>query len=121
MSIGRNEVPAYLNAADIGFLLRAPHPLNTVASPVKFGEYIGSGLTVVSSPGVGDVSSFIEQEDVGILVDADQIEPTTASILQMIDELRNDRLERSQRSRNAARTRYSWEAYVTNWWEMLQD
>ena len=119
MSVGRDEVPAYLNAADVGFLLREPHPLNTVASPVKFGEYLGSGLTVVSSPGVGDVSSFIEQEDLGILVDADQTEPATVAILQLIDELRDDRLKRSQRSRDAARNRYSWEAYVADWRNVL--
>jgi glycosyltransferase involved in cell wall biosynthesis len=121
MSVGRDEVPAYLNAADIGFLLREPHPLNTVASPVKFGEYLGSGLAVVSSPGVGDVSSFIEQEDVGILVDADQTERATVAILQLIDELRNDRIKPSQRSRDAARNRYSWEAYVTDWRDVLDD
>jgi glycosyltransferase involved in cell wall biosynthesis len=119
LSVERDEVPGYLNAADIGFLLRAPHPLNEVASPVKFGEYLASGLTVVSSPGVGDVSRLIEREGLGILVDADQPAQAADASLSLVNELRGDRLVRSQKSRNAARDYYDWESYAAIWKDML--
>ncbi len=119
LSVDRNEVPGYLNAADIGFLLRARHPLNEVASPVKFGEYLASGLTVISSPGIGDVSRLIEREGLGILVDADQPAQAANASLSLVNELRGDHLARSQKSRNAARDYYDWESYTAIWEDML--
>lgn len=46
------EVNAYLNAADVGFLLRPPLRTNRVASPTKFAEYGLTGLAVVTSEAV---------------------------------------------------------------------
>ncbi len=46
------EVNAYLNAADVGFLLRKPIRTNHVASPTKFAEYGLSGLVVLTSDAV---------------------------------------------------------------------
>jgi glycosyltransferase involved in cell wall biosynthesis len=68
ISVPRSEVPGYLAASDIGFLLRDDDPINTVASPVKFGEYIASGLAVVTSPGVGDISCIVTARNIGVLV-----------------------------------------------------
>ena len=46
------EVNAYLNAADFGFLLRRPGPINRVASPTKFAEYCLAGLPVITTSAV---------------------------------------------------------------------
>ncbi|SBT09352.1 conserved hypothetical protein [Candidatus Propionivibrio aalborgensis] len=46
------EVNAYLNAADVGFLLRQPLRTNRVAAPTKFAEYGLAGLAVVTSEAV---------------------------------------------------------------------
>ncbi|MDZ4253691.1 MAG: hypothetical protein U1A72_14075 [Sulfuritalea sp.] len=46
------EVNAYLNAADVGFLLRPFLRTNRVASPTKFAEYGLTGLAVVTSEAV---------------------------------------------------------------------
>jgi glycosyltransferase involved in cell wall biosynthesis len=43
--------------------------LNNVASPVKFAEYISCGLIPIISPGVGDYSSLVMNEKIGIVVD----------------------------------------------------
>lgn len=43
------EVPDYLNACDIAFLLRHNHTMNAVASPTKLAEYLACGLPVISS------------------------------------------------------------------------
>lgn len=45
-------VNAYLNAADVGFLLRQPIRTNYVASPTKFAEYGLCGLGVLTSEAV---------------------------------------------------------------------
>lgn len=46
-SVPNSEVNAYLNAADFGFLLRAPTAVNRVAFPTKFAEYCLAGLKVI--------------------------------------------------------------------------
>lgn len=43
------EVPIYLCAADIAFLLRHNHVMNTVASPTKLAEYMACGLPIITS------------------------------------------------------------------------
>lgn len=52
IKVPHEEVPGYLNAADIGFLIRDDCLVNCVASPTKLGEYLACGLPVV----VGNVA-----------------------------------------------------------------
>jgi glycosyltransferase involved in cell wall biosynthesis len=59
---------AALRAFDAGFLLRRRHPVNAVACPVKFAEYLHAGLPVVGTDGIGDVSETIRREGLGIVL-----------------------------------------------------
>lgn len=63
------EVNAWLNAADAGILLRARHPVNEVAAPTKFAEYVLTGLPVLINAGIGDYSAFVAERQVGVLLD----------------------------------------------------
>ena len=63
-----NEVAGQLSGADFGILLREKHLVNRVASPLKFAEYLASGLPVVVSEGIGDTEEIIEKFRVGIIV-----------------------------------------------------
>jgi glycosyltransferase involved in cell wall biosynthesis len=65
---GREEVPHYLMASDMGILLRENHPLNEVAAPTKFAEYIMTGLSVLISDGIGDYSNFVDDNNLGIVL-----------------------------------------------------
>lgn len=64
-----SEVPQYMMAADIGILIRQPHPLNRVASPTKFAEYLMTGLSVLVSTGIGDSDEIIQQYGFGAIVE----------------------------------------------------
>jgi len=68
------EMNGYLNAADIGFLLREENAINRVASPVKYSEYSMAGLLVVSSKAVLQVQDFGKKID-------NVLEPTVDCIL----------------------------------------
>lgn len=46
------EVNWYLNAADVGIILRRKNPVNKVASPVKFAEYSLAGLPIIMTDAV---------------------------------------------------------------------
>lgn len=48
-SLGYSDVPKYLNASDVAFLLRDNHVMNAVASPTKLAEYMACGLPVIST------------------------------------------------------------------------
>lgn len=68
------EVGGYLSAADLGLLLRDPHPLNRVASPTKFAEYALCGLPVLASGGIGDLDEIIRSHGLGETVGEDPTE-----------------------------------------------
>lgn len=54
LSARYQEVNAYLNAADLAFMLREDTPVNQVASPTKFAEYCLAGLPVIMTYAVRD-------------------------------------------------------------------
>jgi glycosyltransferase involved in cell wall biosynthesis len=68
ISLNRDEVPVYLQQADIAFLLRDNSVVNTVASPTKFAEYLLAGLPVITTDFVGDYSEFVNAHHIGYTV-----------------------------------------------------
>ncbi|OIM99618.1 hypothetical protein BFR57_03370 [Idiomarina sp. MD25a] len=56
-SLSRAEVPSRLREADFGFLLRDDNIVNQTASPIKFAEYVCSGVIPIMTEFVGDYSS----------------------------------------------------------------
>jgi glycosyltransferase involved in cell wall biosynthesis len=69
-SASHAEVPGFLRASDLGILLRAPDPLNEVACPTKFAEYVMTGLPVLISAGIGDCSGFVATNRAGAVLAA---------------------------------------------------
>ena len=57
LSCPHERVVDHLCAADVGLLLRERHPMNEVAAPGKFAEYVLSGLPLVMTEGIGDFSA----------------------------------------------------------------
>lgn len=55
-SCPHGEVADHLCAADVGLLLRDRHPMNEVAAPGKFAEYVLCGLPIIMTDGIGDFS-----------------------------------------------------------------
>lgn len=58
LSLSHREVPRYLMAADVGLLLRDDTPVNRVAFPTKYAEYLATGLFVVATQGVRDIAKY---------------------------------------------------------------
>jgi glycosyltransferase involved in cell wall biosynthesis len=85
-SAAHAEVPRYLRAADLGVLLRAPHPLNEVACPTKFAEYVMTGLPVLISAGIGDCSGFVATHRTGAVLPAPDPAAAVAAVAQIRSE-----------------------------------
>jgi glycosyltransferase involved in cell wall biosynthesis len=66
--VPQSEVGDYLTACDLGFLLRKESLVNTVAQPVKVGEYLAAGVPVCVQGEVGGVTEKLKRYQAGIAV-----------------------------------------------------
>ncbi|KAB1067858.1 glycosyltransferase family 4 protein [Tamlana haliotis] len=60
------EVPSYLDISSYGILFRENKITNKVASPVKCAEYLSRGLKVLISDNIGDYSSLLLSNNMGL-------------------------------------------------------
>ena len=63
------EMPEYLGAADAGLCFLGDHHSKAASSPTKYGEYLASGLAVITNPWTGDAAG-LAGDPAWILVDA---------------------------------------------------
>lgn len=68
-SVPNEEIPNYLNASDLGIILRDNHPLNNVAAPGKFGEYLCCGLPILTGVGISDFSERVSETSYGMVLE----------------------------------------------------
>lgn len=66
-SAPHEQIGSYLAAADFGISFIRPTPSKISSSPTKIGEYLGAGLPVVCTSGVGDLDELINPQ-VGALI-----------------------------------------------------
>jgi len=115
LTLQSSELPRYLAAADIGFLLRETDPVNAVASPVKFAEYLAAGLGVVTSPGLEGAAELVVSRRLGLAIsptpDADEI----GQLADFVDNF-NDQKERiSEEAVVQALNNYDWGSHLNRW------
>lgn len=69
LSVPNDQIPKYLNASDLGMILREDHLMNNVAAPGKFGEYACCGLPILTGKGIADFSEKLSKTSYGIVLD----------------------------------------------------
>jgi glycosyltransferase involved in cell wall biosynthesis len=107
-SVSHDQVPALLNASDLGLLLLRSSPNIKTSSPAKFSEYLNSGLPVIITPDVGDFSDLVRATGTGVVV-ADG-EPD----LTILHRILSERLEYAALC-VAAGQGLQWESYEASW------
>ena len=110
-NLPRSEVFSMLCIADVAFLLRDDRDLNKAASPVKFAEYIASGLAVIGSPNTGDTSNHIEENKLGMLISPNDLYDKYDQLLAFIKSFKDDKKSYSVRSKNLAENNYDWQSH----------
>lgn len=66
--VPHHEVPAILNAADLGLSFIIGTPSSLGVSATKVGEYLACGLPVISNTGIGDIGSIITEGENGMIL-----------------------------------------------------
>jgi len=84
------EIADFLNRMDIAFVFREISTVNKVSSPVKIQEYLYSGLFVLLSYGIGDLSEFIRSNNLGYLLD-DFTENEVVKSIKFFSESKSNR------------------------------
>jgi hypothetical protein len=67
-SVPFREVGSYLAASDFAITFIRPAPSTIGQSPTKLGEYLGAGLPVLYSAGIGDLDELMSA-DTGVRID----------------------------------------------------
>jgi glycosyltransferase involved in cell wall biosynthesis len=109
LSCSRKEVIKRLQICDIGILYRENRSLNNVASPIKFSEYLASGLAPLVSVGIGDVSDSVSRMAYGYVIDNNSIE--LKEIVEFIEKVRRRRIETCMEAKHLAENYYCWQAF----------
>ncbi|ABB31729.1 glycosyl transferase group 1 [Geobacter metallireducens RCH3] len=102
IAVPHEEVPAYLNAADIGFLIRDDGVVNRVASPTKLGEYLACGLSVIVGNVANSWSSARLDSSCFCFVDLDNAAGAANTILRFVDSKSDDPMSVKQSATSLA-------------------
>lgn len=101
-------------AADLAVIFRKQDLVNRVACPTKFAEYLGCGLPVLCTEGIGDLSQLVRSNNLGwIMQDPfsdDEMQKIAASVKQAPAEFfaNEARLRRSK----VASQNFSWDKRI---------
>ena len=107
--VPHDSIRSYLNAADLGVLLRHPHIMNEVASPGKLGEYFAAGLPVLTTKVVAKYPEEISENTYGIILnDMDDDDEILEKIVPFLKYDKEKRVE----IREWARRKFSTDAYA---------
>ncbi len=113
LRIGHGDVPDYLAAADISLMTRIESVASRISSPVKFPEYLASGLPVLIHPGIGDYSDLVHRESLGVVIPHELTGRDTESRLEsFLSPYQRDSEPVRHSCRKIAREKYSWDVHV---------
>lgn len=102
LSLSHNEIQKYTAAADLALLIRKRSIVNEISSPMKFGEYIGAGVPVLISPGIGDASGEVLANHLGQVADVH----STEYLEEFIKDIQTNRNAYFNRNRKFAADNY---------------
>lgn len=72
VSVHPSNVINYMIAGDIGLLLRNRSIINEVSDPLKFVEYLYTGLFVIISQGIGDTEELVGRYNLGVVLESNE-------------------------------------------------
>ena len=86
-----SSIPGYLNASDIGVVLRDFHEMNRVVIPGKLLDYLGCGLPVITTSVFGQLSKTIYEKKFGIILEDLNIKTIKLDLVKKLLKFDNKR------------------------------
>lgn len=108
-SVPHDQLMGLASKADIALLFREDVPLNNIASPTKFAEYLLAGLPVLLTPNIGDYSELVNREHLGKTVDLARISESSY-VSAVVGEVLSDP-EVKRRCSEYVLAHLTWESY----------
>lgn len=100
-----SEIPRELAAADAGLFFLQKGISEFACSPTKIGEYLATGIPVVTTAGVSDTDDIIREYRVGVIVEHHDDVSYRSAAVALTELLKDPAL--GQRCRQAAETYYA--------------
>ena len=86
------EMPRYFSVADAAIFFIKPVFSKEACSPIKFGEYLASGLPLVINKNIGDTEKIVQDNNVGVVVEnftQENYKKAVLSLRVLIDKDKN--------------------------------
>lgn len=111
--LAHDAIPNYLSAADLGLLIRKQSIVSQVASPLKYCEYLASGVPVLSHRGIDLVErDLVRFPSVGFLLNSNSVEKLTVrdkvKLTKFLQEVKRNRSVLFRKCQDLARKQYNW-------------
>ncbi|WP_243368708.1 glycosyltransferase family 4 protein [Fundidesulfovibrio soli] len=91
------EVPAYLAAADALLLPMDDDPIEKARFPIRFGDYLASGVPIVSNA-VGEIERFLTENDCGYVAPVSDAQAFGVKVVEALtDETKRDAIRENAR------------------------
>ena len=108
LTVSPQDLPKYVQAADLAIMLMTENIVTRVCSPTKFAQYLASGVPVVINENIGDTETIIKTHHVGVVLSRANLHAgNTDSILRFIEG--SDAVGLGERCTAAAATELSLE------------
>lgn len=113
LSLTHDQVGLFLQAADLGFLIRKNHIVNLVSSPTKLSEYLAAGLPIITTEFAGDSYSIVKDTGIGIKIELGEINYTNDLnlIINFAHIVKNNRNQYAKMCNHIAKNILAWSNY----------
>lgn len=111
------EMPDYINLADVGMFFIKPVFSKRSSCPTKFAEYLACGLPVLINAGIGDTDRIVEKYKLGVVINEFSKESYSSKINSLLEIMKNKELL-SDRCRKVAEDIFSLDKGVSKYFDI---
>ncbi len=116
---GFNDMPEYINLADVGIFFIKPVFSKRSSCPTKFAEYLSCGLPLVINSKIGDTDNIVKERKLGVVID-DFDKDSYLSGLRELSVLMKEKELLTKRSRMTAEELFSLEKGVSVYFDIYR-
>ena len=114
------DIPSYINLADVGIFFIKPVFSKKFSSPTKFAEYLACGLPVLINAGIGDTDGVVKKHKIGVVVDEFNRKSYISKINNLMEMMKNKDLL-SEKCHRVAENEFSLKRGVSQYYYIYSE